>query len=653
MANTVTVSVRIKDQLSEGIGSIKALLAQTMGGAVIPLTGAVAALGVELAGAGAAAGAFGAAVYPQIANIKQVSTEQDAYNKAVSEYGKNSKQALTAQQKLSSDLSQLKPATRDTANAFINLKDKFSAWSDSLSGTTMPVFTHLLKGLTNVFPLLTPLVKSASAQFLTLSKRFEAFSKTDKFKNLVKEFSGFASGALKNVVSFVEKLAKAVAGFVTSAGFKNFLEQGKKNLPGVAKALQNVAEFIGKFIQAAGPLGGLQLKVFEILADTLNAIPTDVLQTLVPLLLGAAAAMKAVKLAMMGFEFIKGLVLGFQLLTGATLELDAAMDANPVGLIVIALAALVFGLIEAYKHVGWFRDAVNAVGSAAKTAFKFVVKYAEIAFGWIKDHWKLVLTILTGPIGLAVSFIVSHWDKVKSVFSTVFTWIKGHWKLILSILTGPIGAAVIFIVSHWNKIYSGVKGVINKTISAIKGLIGWIGRIVGKTINIGARGINTIISGVRNIINWVRRMAGKTISLGVRGASAAIRAVQSVINRVRNFVGKTISIGVNFFKGAGSKLASALGFAHGGAVGHAAEGGSRSNLTMVGEHGPELVSLPGGSRVYSNPDTQRMMTGGGRSNHVILEIRGGSGTQLEQLFLQTFRQIIQVRGGDVQTVLGR
>ncbi|MGW5616283.1 hypothetical protein [Streptomyces sp. NPDC003877] len=45
--------------------------------------------------------------------------------------------------------------------------------------------------------------------------------------------------------------------------------------------------------------------------------------------------------------------------------------------------------------------------------------------------------------------------------------------------------------------------------------------------------------------------------------------------------------------------------ASGGIIG-AASGGLRSGWTMVGEHEPELVRLPFGSRVYSGPDTRRM-----------------------------------------------
>lgn len=657
----------MRDQLTSELGGIASTIGSLLGGAVIPLTGAIAALGVELAGAGAAAGAFGAAVYPQIANIKQVSTEQDAYNKAVSEYGANSKQALTAQQKLKSDLSQLTPATRDTANAFINLKSKFQAWSDSLSGTTMPVFTHLLRGLTNIFPLLTPLVKAASAQFLDLSKRFEAFTKTDRFKELVKEFSGFAAGALKNVVSFTERLAKAIAGFVTSAGFKNFLDQGKNALPGIATALKNVAQFMGKFIAAAGPLGGLQLKVFEILADALNQIPMGVLKVLVPALLATAAAVKVMKLAMMGFEFIRGLVLGFQLLAGATLDVDAAMDANPIGAVVLALTALAVGLYEAYKHVGWFHDAVVAV------------------FNWIKDHWKLVLGLLLGPIGLAVDVIIQYWSQIKGAVLDAFNWIKDHWKVILSVITGPIGAATIFIISHWNDIKNGVTAAIDVIISVIKSLISWIGRIVGKTIKLAQTGASTVINAASSIISWVGRivgktiklaengasavtgavgdiisavgrMAGKTISVAVKGASAAVQAVENLISAVAHLVSKTIKIGVNIVASGASSILKSLGLAHGGAVGHAAEGGGRSSLTMVGEHGPELVSLPSGSRVFSNPDSMRMMSGGGGGGNVFLQfdMAPGAASDFENFMLMLIRNWVRVKGGgNVQRAFGR
>lgn len=60
----------------------------------------------------------------------------------------------------------------------------------------------------------------------------------------------------------------------------------------------------------------------------------------------------------------------------------------------------------------------------------------------------------------------------------------------------------------------------------------------------------------------------------------------------------------------------------GGGVIHArATGGAASGMTLVGERGPELVNLPGGSRVYSNQDSRNMMSGGGMT--VNLNIASG------------------------------
>lgn len=50
--------------------------------------------------------------------------------------------------------------------------------------------------------------------------------------------------------------------------------------------------------------------------------------------------------------------------TGAQAALNLVLEANPILLVVAAVAALVVGLVIAYEKVGWLRDAVNACGSA-------------------------------------------------------------------------------------------------------------------------------------------------------------------------------------------------------------------------------------------------------------------------------------------------
>jgi hypothetical protein len=81
-------------------------------------------------------------------------------------------------------------------------------------------------------------------------------------------------------------------------------------------------------------------------------------------------------------------------------------------------------------------------------------------------------------------------------------------------------------------------------------------------------------------------------------------------------------------------------YAHGGIVGAAASGGARSNLTMVGERGWELMDLQPGTRVYSHEDSMRQVAdmarssgGGGRQ---VLEVRPAPGfdSQIMRVFLE-------------------
>jgi hypothetical protein len=96
------------------------------------------------------------------------------------------------------------------------------------------------------------------------------------------------------------------------------------------------------------------------------------------------------------------------------------------------------------------------------------------------------------------------------------------------------------------------------------------------------------------------------------------------------------------------------GFAHGGVrgVSAAATGGVRSNMTLVGEQGPEIVSMAPGSRVRSNPDTRRLMGKQGSAGAAAQFLFKSSGRRVDDLLLEILREAIHQRGGDPVQVLG-
>ena len=98
-----------------------------------------------------------------------------------------------------------------------------------------------------------------------------------------------------------------------------------------------------------------------------------------------------------------------ELWTVAQLLLDAALDANPVGLITLAIAALVAGVIWAYQNVGWFRDIVNGLGGAfmafasqfwtdVKPIFDWLVGAIKDAIKWLQDLWSWLGRVNSTPV---------------------------------------------------------------------------------------------------------------------------------------------------------------------------------------------------------------------------------------------------------------
>lgn len=118
--------------------------------------------------------------------------------------------------------------------------------------------------------------------------------------------------------------------------------------------------------------------------------------------------------------------------TAAQWALNAAMSANPIALVVIALVALTAAIVIAWQNSETFRDIVTGAFDAVLSAVQFV-------WQWVSDNWPLLLAILTGPIGLAVLAIVNNWESITAGFEAVVNGIKGGVDRATSFITGIPG----------------------------------------------------------------------------------------------------------------------------------------------------------------------------------------------------------------------
>jgi hypothetical protein len=240
---------------------------------------------------------------------------------------------------------------------------------------------------------------------------------------------------------------------------------------------------------------------------------------------------------------IGGLAAGIAVIVTATkiwaiaqAALNVVLAANPVGLVVMAVAALAAALYYAWTHSATFRKIVTGAFEAVKGA-------AVAAFSWIKANWPLLLAILTGPIGLAVLFIVKHWDTIKAAAGTVITWIG----------------------RTWDSMVRGIRGVFAWVVDRILGFFG------------------TILHGAAWAFGWIPGIGGK-----LKGAAKAFDQFRTDVNNsIRGINGKTVNVGVKMTASSG-KIAAITMRAAGGLI----RGGIPGRDSVLGALMPGEVVVP-------------------------------------------------------------
>ena len=145
--------------------------------------------------------------------------------------------------------------------------------------------------------------------------------------------------------------------------------------------------------------------------------------------------------------------------------LSTVLSANPIGLIIIAIAALVGALVYFFTQT-----------QTGQEIWKGFV-------GFLVDSWGVIVNVWNGAGAWFSAKFTEAVDGIKSAFSSIGSFFSGVWNTIVSIFTSvgtavgnAIGNAVRSVV---NSVLSGAVGIINGFIDALNGVIGLINKIPG------------------------------------------------------------------------------------------------------------------------------------------------------------------------------
>ncbi len=235
---------------------------------------------------------------------------------------------------------------------------------------------------------------------------------------------------------------------------------------------------------------------------------------------------------------------------GAFAALNATMLANPIFLIIAAIAALVAAFIYLWNNCEGFRqfwidlwENIKAVAVAVwsaiseffTAAWESIKSAAETVWNGIRDFfsglWEGIKTIFTTVVTAISGFLSAAWTSIQTTITTVFTAISSFfstvWNGIKNIVTTIVTAISTFLTTAWNTI----KATITTVLNAIKTVFTTVWNAI-KTV------ITTIVNGIKNTISTVWNSIKNTVSSVVNTIK---NTVSNVFNSMWNGIKNTIS----------------------------------------------------------------------------------------------------------------
>lgn len=215
----------------------------------------------------------------------------------------------------------------------------------------------------------------------------------------------------------------------------------------IQAAVEPLAQAFGDMLKSAMPLAttvftGL-VKIFVALAETLgkNAGLVKALTGIVVFAAAAYAGWASGAKILVWYQtlhkmltpaltaVLKGQVTVTGLLSKGWAALSAAMAANPVGAVIVALLALGAIFVIMYKKVGWFRDAVNAAWAGIKSAIDMFVE-------WFKANILPAINQALSALGVAVKWLYE--SIIKPYLSAAGTYFTFLWNVVKAVFSGMV-----------------------------------------------------------------------------------------------------------------------------------------------------------------------------------------------------------------------
>lgn len=367
-------------------------------------------------------------------------------------------------------------------------------------------------------------------------------------------------------------------------GFASFAQQAKDATQGIGTALDNVPNRIAKALQtvidaigatnisgainaftgsfsgignaiatvingAKTVIGAAVTGIASVLTRIGSALPTGFLdgiasafKAIAPAVAPAVAAFALLLPVMGGLSKAVSIARGI----GSLGKVLSTLAGGPVGLAVIAIAALVAGFAALYNSNETVRNAVDSAWQQIQATAAAVWPYVQQAVttacsvvqSIVQTVWPLIESVVTTVMGAIELFVTTVWPTIQNVFLTACAAIQAIvaavWPVIQSVVTTVMTVISAVIQTVWPVI----QAIFTTACAAISTVINAVWPVIQTVITTVMNVINAVIGTVLAAIdgNWSGVWQGikaiaSTVWTGIQSVvSVAINAVKSIIS---------------------------------------------------------------------------------------------------------------------------
>ncbi|WP_328465542.1 hypothetical protein OHA21_43860 [Actinoplanes sp. NBC_00393] len=660
---------KIRKAALDGSSGIVAALGPALLPTVAAATAGIVGFGAAVTSAGAAVGVYGAVFGSAFGEVKEASdktadltdkiTLLNEQIKVAKEQGDESMAGrlelsrAKAVNELTARYNLMPPALRRVTQSYDGMK---MSWQDFVNKNKPQVYATMTSGfnsLTTIIPKLQPLFdlgSAAAARFVGWLGQAANGGGIDRFINFLVSQGGpaldkFAAigrnvfttiGAAaratvpagQGMLDWLVKITDKAATWSQGGGFERFMGYVSTQGPGVVSTLGSLATSIGHIAQAVTPLAPVSLAVAKALGAIIAAIPPPVLTALVATWIAYSVALKGYRAVVTAVGIAtKGAAAAQAVWNAAQLAANFTRATAQIAAFVAKQAALKVATLASAAAQGVWNAAIIAANFARASAqiAAFYAKQLLISAAtkaWAAVQWVLNLAMWASPITWIVVGIIAliaiivliatktdwfskiwnaAWGWIKRVAGAAWDWIKAK----TSAFWGWIKSVPGWIRDRWNSIWGSIKTNAGNAWNWIKTKVAqfytWITGLPGKVSNKLSSMFNGLWTGFKSVAN--RIIAGwNRLQFTIGGGSFAGVSIPSVTLGTPN-------------------------------IPYLAKGGNiqRSGTAVVGERGPELVSLSRGAQVTP-------LTGARGAAKMALEIDlRGADQEFARMFLKLLR----------------